>query len=390
MDVANDQTVTDVNIKDSLPGNIQFVQVVDTDDGNIMQQPSTNIPGGLLWIHFNNITGVLGSDKTIIYQVYAPKFDNTTLNILDPNTGAWVNATNTANVTGNYTSIEVSSTDNYTLTLKPLAVQKSVNDESTDPIQPKPTNILHYTLKFQVSDYFSIKNLVLYDILGDGQSFLNLSEYNPRINLHLPRIDINNLLVNLTNPNQFHYYHNSTTGITYLVFNITQLLIDNGYSGIVEGGNYTGTNFGPTTGNLTFWASINEHYGGVTPPTPYPIVSNDLIDNKVIAEAMLSHNNSQVVDNSGTQVIIVAPKPTKDIIKINGTDPVAPYVVKPGDTVTFSLLIDVPTSNLHSFNLIDYLPIPLLKATQFTTGQEQNTSQFIPAAGQWRIGEDDT
>ncbi|MDI3549676.1 MAG: hypothetical protein PWQ15_778 [Methanobacterium sp.] len=224
-------------------------------------------------------------------------------------------------------------------------------------------------------------------ILGDGQSFLNLSEYNPRINLHLPRIDINNLLVNLTNPNQFHYYHNSTTGITYLVFNITQLLIDNGYSGIVEGGNYTGTNFGPTTGNLTFWASINEHYGGVTPPTPYPIVSNDLIDNKVIAEAMLSHNNSQVVDNSGTQVIIVAPKPTKDIIKINGTDPVAPYVVKPGDTVTFSLLIDVPTSNLHSFNLIDYLPIPLLKATQFTTGQEQNTSQFIPAAGQWRIGE---
>ena len=121
------------------------MQVVDTDDGNIMQQPSTNIPGGLLWIHFNNITGVLGSDKTIIYQVYAPKFDNTTLNILDPNTGAWVNATNTANVTGNYTSIEVSSTDNYTLTLKPLAVQKSVNDESTDPIQPKPTNILHYT-----------------------------------------------------------------------------------------------------------------------------------------------------------------------------------------------------------------------------------------------------
>ncbi|WP_366944209.1 carboxypeptidase-like regulatory domain-containing protein [Methanobacterium sp.] len=166
VDVANDQTVTDVNIKDSLPGNIQFVQVVDTDDGNIMQQPSTNIPGGLLWIHFNNITGVLGSDKTIIYQVYAPKFDNTTLNILDPNTGAWVNATNTANVTGNYTSIEVSSTDNYTLTLKPLAVQKSVNDESTDPIQPKPTNILHYTLKFQVSDYFSIKNLVLYDIGG--------------------------------------------------------------------------------------------------------------------------------------------------------------------------------------------------------------------------------
>ena len=390
VDVANGQTVTDVNVKDLLPGNLQFVQVIDVDGGSPVQEPSTTTPGGLLWIHFNSITGVLGSDRTIIYQVYAPKFDNNSQYVLDPNTGAWVNATNNASVTGNYTNIDVSSADNYTLTLKPLAIQKSVDDESTDPIRPKPTDILRYTLNFQVSDYFSINNLVLYDILGDGQSFLNSLTYNPRLNLHIPGIDISNLFVNLTNPNQFYYYHNSTTGITYLVFNITQLLIDNGYSGIVEGGNYTGTNYEATTGNLTFWARINEYYEGVKPPTLHPIVSNDPINNAVIADAVLTHNNSQVEDSSGSQVIIVAPTPSKEIIKINGNDPTAPYVVKPGDTVTFSLLIDVPTSNLHDFNLIDYLPIPLLRATQFITGQAQDTSQTIPAAGQWRIGEDDT
>jgi|GEM_PF-447852 len=390
VDVANGQTVTDINVKDLLPGNLQFVQIVDADGGSIVQQPSTSTPGGLLWIHFSNITGVLGSDKTIIYRVYAPKFDNNSQYVLDPNTGTWVNATNTASVTGNYTNINVSSADNYTLILKPLAIQKGVNDESTDPIQPRPTDILRYTLNFQVSDYFSINNLVLYDVLGDGQSFLNSLTYNPRLNLHLPGIYISNLFVNLTNPNQFYYYHNSTTGITYLVFNVTRILIDNGYSGIVEGGNYTGTNYGATTGNLTFWARINEYYEGVTPPTPHPIVSNDLINNVVVADAALTQNGSQIEDSSGSQVVIVAPTPSKDIIKINGNDPVAPYLVKPGDTVTFSLLIDVPTSNLHDFNLIDYLPIPLLRASQFTTGQAQNTSQVIPAAGQWRLGEDDT
>ena len=390
VDVANGQTVTAVEVIDNLPGNLQFLQVVDTDGGNLIQQPSTTAPGGLLWITFNSITGVLGSDKTIIYQVYAPKFDNNSQYVLDPDTGAWVNATNTATVTGNYSNIPVSSQDDYTLTLKPLSIQKSVDDESTDPIQPKPTDILRYTLNFQVSDYFSLNNLVLYDILGDGQSFLDSLTYNPRLNLHLPGIDISNLFVNLTNPNQFQYYHNSTTGITYLMFNITQLLIDNGYTGIVEGGNYTGTNNGATTGNLTFWARINEYYEGVTPPTPHPIVSNDPITNAVIADAVLTHNNNPVTDTSGSQVIIVAPTPEKDIIEINGEDPTAPYVIRAGDTVTFSLLVDVPTGNLHDFNLIDYLPIPLLRAIQFTTGQAQNTTQAIPAAGQWRLGEDDT
>ena len=101
--MANGQTVTDVNVKDLLPGNLQFVQVIDVDGGSPVQEPSTTTPGGLLWIHFNSITGVLGSDRTIIYQVYAPKFDNNSQYVLDPNTGAWVNATNNASVTGNYT-----------------------------------------------------------------------------------------------------------------------------------------------------------------------------------------------------------------------------------------------------------------------------------------------
>jgi len=390
VDVADGQTVTAVDVIDNLPGNLQFIQVVDTDGGNLIQQPSTTTPGGLLWITFDSITGVLGSDKTITYQVYAPKFDNNSQYVLDPDTGAWVNATNSVTVTGNYTDIPVSSQDNYTLTLKPLAIQKSVDDESTDPIQPRPTDILRYTLNFQVSDYFSLNNLVLYDILGDGQSLLDSLNYNPRLNLYLPGIDISDLFVDLTNPNQFQYYHNSTTGVTYLMFNITQLLIDNGYTGIVEGGNYTGTNNGATTGNLTFWARINEYYEGVTPPILHPIVSNDIINNAVIADAVLTHNGSQVEDTSGIQVIIVAPTPEKDIIEINGEDPTAPYVIRAGDIVTFSLLVDVPTSNLDDFNLIDYLPIPLLRATQFTTGQAQNTTQTIPAAGQWRLGEDDT
>lgn len=60
VDVANGQTVTDVNVKDLLPGNLQFVQVIDVDGGSPVQEPSTTTPGGLLWIHFNSITGGIG------------------------------------------------------------------------------------------------------------------------------------------------------------------------------------------------------------------------------------------------------------------------------------------------------------------------------------------
>jgi hypothetical protein len=141
VDVANGQTVNTVNVRDILPNNLQFIRILDAAGGTVMQQPSTTVPGGNIWIQFTNITGILGPDRIITYQLFAPKFDNMTNSVLDPLTGLPRDATNMANVTGTYKSNNVSSSANYTLTLKSLAIQKGVTDTSSDPIKPKPTDI---------------------------------------------------------------------------------------------------------------------------------------------------------------------------------------------------------------------------------------------------------
>ena len=384
VDVANGQTVSTVDVKDIIPGNLQYIKILNAAGGTIIQEPSTSSPGGLLWIQFTNITGVLGPDRIITYQLFAPEFDSSGKNILNNVTGAFTNATNNASVTGTYNSDNVSSSASYTLTLKSLAVQKGVTDTSSPP-KPKPADILYYVLNFQVSDYFSIRNMVVKDTLGDGQTFLTGSSYNPYMDLHLPTGSTARLYFNLSDPSQFQMIHDSTTGITYLTFNITQLLIDNGYTGILEGGNYTGTDHGATQGSLCYWSQIDVNY-----ENPHrPIVSADHVDNNVQADADLVESGSTVSDTSGTRVTIVAPTSQKSIYSIerNGVylDP-STTSVQPGDHVTFSLLVYVPTTNLNDFYIVDYLPIPLFRSGQIT----MYTSGNIPPPGYWCLADDDT
>ena len=397
VDVANGQTINNVYVTDIIPGNLQYVSSITPTGAIRTLEPSTTIPGGVLQFLFSSITGVLGPDKTVNYIVYAPRFDNATEPVLNNITGSPSAATNLANVTGDYLNNNVSSFADYTLNLKSLAIQKSVTDITGGANSPKPTDILRYDLNFQISDYFALKNLVLYDNLGDGQSFLDWptrdSNYTPVLNIELPGLPSLNLLVDLTNPNEFTYIHNTNTGITSVAFNISQILIDNGYTsgtGILYGGNNSTGYYGATGGSLTFWSQIQPYYQGINPPNLQPIVSNDAIVNNVSSEAQLLNNNN-VSDVSGSRVTIIGPNSNKSILKINGNDPIGPpYVIQPGDNVTFSLTVNVPTSNLQKFNLVDYLPIPFFIANQFTTGQSQNTSLPIPAPGQWRLSTSDT
>ena len=384
VDVANGQTVNNVTLVDNIPGNLQFVQIVDPAGGTVIQQPSTMNPGGKLLINFGSITGVLGSDRVVKYTVFAPKFNNTSEYVLDPLTGATSNATNNATVNGTYLSNTVSSSDSYTLNLKSLAVQKSVSDV-TDPTNHKPLDILKYTVNFQVSDFFSLKELVINDTLGDGQTFLQDAAHTPTLTIHLPS-GTYNLNFNLLDSSVFQMVHNSTTGETYLVFNISQLLINNGLTGVLEGGNYTGVNNGATQGSLNFWSQINVNYENPN----HPIVSNDYIENLVTGSAKLVENSSSVSDGSGTQIQIVSPVAEKSIYKINGSDPVAGNLVKPGDTVTFSLTVSVPTTNLANFSITDYLPLPFLRTLGFSNGQAPLAQGTLPSSGQWSLASDDT
>ena len=110
-------------------------------------------PGGILSISFANVTGILGADRIITYQVFAPLLNSSSQPVINPLTGLPVTATNLANVTGIYNGTNVNSSANYTLNLKSLAIQKDAVD-TTNPSAPQPKDILHYIVNLQISDYF--------------------------------------------------------------------------------------------------------------------------------------------------------------------------------------------------------------------------------------------
>ncbi|NYB51391.1 MAG: DUF11 domain-containing protein, partial [Methanobacteriaceae archaeon] len=404
VDVARGRTVNDVVVRDDLPYNMEFVEVTPPSGATVTHYP-TNAEHWLS-VYLGNLTGKLNTPKIITYKAYANKTDIYGNPVLNPNTGASTNATNNANVTGTYQSIIVSDADNYTLTLRSLAIQKSsqVEPVPVGSVSPKPGDIIRYTLDFQVSDYFSLQNVVILDTLGDGQSFISGvvegQNRNPTLRVHLPPgfgpssgwLDFN---FNLSNPYQFNLVYNPSTGISYITFNISQLLIDHGYLGILQGGNYTGTNYGATRGYVTFWSRINTTY--VNPPHANPeIVSNDPINNRVDISANLVNNPSQqVTESSGSEVRIVTPTSTKKVYAIerNGVIQYNPdpnnIQLQPGDKVTFSLEVYVPTTNLEAFCLTDYLPIPLFRASEFTN-LTPDTINTPPLPGRWKLGVNDT
>ena len=388
VDVAAGKTVNYVIVTDSIPSNLQFMGVTSYDGGIPITLPSTTSPGGLLSISFGNITGILGSDRIITYQVFAPLMNSSSQPVINPLTGLPVTATNLANVNGIYNGTNVNSSANYTLNLKSLAIQKNVVD-ITNPSATQPKDILFYTINLQVSDYFSMNQLVINDSLGDGQSFLNDLIHNPTLSINLPNIGLVNLNFNLTDPTEFQMYHDSTTGITYLTFNVTQLLKNNGYTGVLDGGNYTGDNYSATKGTINFWSQINVNYENPN----QPIVSSDTINNNVTGTSKLTNNNSPVSDNSSTQVPIVAPTAEKEIftVKRDGVDIGPTNNIRPGDEVTFLLEITVPTTNLGHLYITDYLPSPLFEVSEFTTGQSPlSQGNTPPSDGQWQLAGNDT
>lgn len=391
MDVANGAMVTNIDVIDIIPGNLQFIGVTNSAGGTVTHQPSTTTPGGTLTVHFNSVTGAIGPDRIITYQVYAPEFNNTSQPVLNPNTGSSVTANNSATATGNYSGQSTGSGPvKDTVYLRSLAIQKTVNNISSN--STKPGDTLEYKLNFQISDFFAIKDIILTDTLGDGQTF----DGNFIPNLHLV---VNGVIIDLDFTDFYSVVHHPYTGVpdpaagtTTITFYLSDLLEHYGYSGLLKGGLYDNRtiNVGATTGNITFHSKIDTEYEN---PANFPsgiskLVSGDSTNNQITINGKLDHNNYTVDESSNAGVEIKRPTIEKTIYSINGNTSFDPeHGLGPGETVTFSIYVTVPTTNLENFNLTDYLPIPFLVANEITG---QYTGSGIPPAGTWMFASDDT
>jgi len=396
LDIADNCTLTNITVSDIIPGNLQFLNVVDAAGGSVTSAPSTITPGGTLSVLFSSVTGVVGADRVIQYRVYAPEKNDLGGDVLDPESGASTTAKDLANASGTYTGLTVGSSDNHTLNLRSLAIQKSVElwiDPQGNGISPADT--LRYTVNFQVSDYFSMDNMTVTDNVTDGQA-LDIS-FIPTLSVTRGGVTVAD---NFTTANYPWVAFDNTTGplagITTIDFRVSQQLIDMGSSGILKGGlsdNRT-VNVGATTGSIVFQTVIDDAYEN---PDNFPsgdpaIVAGDSTGNNVVTAAKLTGKPAIVAESSVASVEVVRPSLSKALYAINGdtnyatTNPLR--LVGPGQTVTYSIRVTVPTADTENLTLTDYLPIPFLSSTELTFPDPQGDEP--PPAGHWRVASDDT
>ena len=110
--VANGQTVTNLDVSDALPGNLQFVSLDSTTINGVsttttaVSTPGTTVPGGTLTRLFASVTGNGTSNSAqMLFTVYAPLTSAGGSPVIDPNSGAPQTAVTSASAQGNWTPL---------------------------------------------------------------------------------------------------------------------------------------------------------------------------------------------------------------------------------------------------------------------------------------------
>ena len=416
VDVANGQTITNLDLTDLLPGNLQFVQVDSVTGGGPVTDistPGTNTPGGTLTRRLSSVTGTAGtSDAVMTFSFFAPRVDASSSEVLNSTTGFPSTAIDDASSTGNWIPLDPRdpavpitsdvTPNDHTLTLRSIATQKTVsivNDVGSTG--PTPGDTLEYTIDVQISDYFAFQNVVLSDLLGDGLDFLSTFIPTLTVSERGTTISTNFATQNVT--------ISPGLGADTIAFRITDQLITLGQDGILQGANIpTGGTGGPlpqsspalvspgTTARVRFRATIKDAFE-VTPPSgDVTIVPGDTLSNNVtvsgavLAPGNLSPTGGTATDTSNANVTIVEGQSVKVVYAVNGSTTFSnPVQVTPGNTVSYRFTVQLPTSSFENLKLVDFLPQPIFDALTLTTFQN-STSAAPPPEGVIRFGPSDT
>jgi len=417
VDVATGQLISGLQVTDILPPNVQFVSVSSSSPAGTINpastvDPVTPTPGGALIFDFTNpITGAAGVDATLQIEFYVP-LNTGSGPVIDPDSGDAAASDNTSDATANW--VPTDSRDlpgpvtaacvgcTHTLSDRSIAIQKSVAIAAggdTGYAGYSPGDTVQYTLNFQVSDFFAFQDIVVTDVLSDGHDYLagtasvSVTEHGSTSTAAIiPTVVVDGV-----------------TGETTLTFNVSaalaaaQPLLGGCVPAGGTGGGAPGTppdcsfNGGQTTGTLTFQAQIREDYRIVPPSGDISVDHGDTLTNSttitgnLLNVGDLTPNGFSEPDGSSAGLTIVQGTLTKTIYAINGV--VGTYtnpVVAPDDTITYRLEYVLPNSDTERLRFEDFLPLPVLHATEISTTFVDTISAAAPPAGQAKFGPTDT
>ncbi|CAD5105836.1 VCBS domain-containing protein [Zestomonas carbonaria] len=408
---ANGQVLNNVSVTQALPDNVQVTAIQPGAGGTLT---SVTLHNGTVLTDPTEIAAAIASDSefirsfTIVYATmsgatdtlvdfYVPEIDANGQPVLDPVTGAPGTITfAAAEVTGLWTPIDprdvtppsttidfTGSGDETSIVAKSITLQKRVvlqADIGSAGVSPGDT--LRYTLQLDISDYFAFGKdfflngaLSVTDSLADGQTLsgpLTMS-------VTMGGITRNIALVVETTVN--------ADGTTTLVFDIGQSLqVARAGSGWLAGDlAFEGARDGATIALISYAALVSQSY---TPPNGNPhneINEGDSLGNSATVEGTLLSDRFNLTgqsqsDDSGTTTTIPTSSVDIQLTQVNGAPPPTGDL-RPGDVVTFRLSYDLVTGDYENFQLVAYLPLPLLDVAGFTWDQGTGVGQWTLGAG---------
>ncbi len=435
VDVANGQTITDLDVTDYFPNDLAYLSVASISPaGSIVASPipgsAANPPDNELTINFPTLSG----SATIVVNFFVPELDADGNPVINPNTGASVLTENIASGIGDWDPVDdrdPAVPDNalangpcpecdplHELHLRSMAVQKSIAIETdASPTGYSPGDVLEYSLAFQVSDYFSFGDVLVTDLLSDGQHVLD--SFTPTLQINGNGYDLSTADFHAANYDASCNYSGGpgaecTTnnpaaddGTTKLVFQISGEIDERGQpNGRMIGGCVDPTGGmlatctsaspgdGPTMGVITFRAVIQEDFSDNFPSGDESVDHGDVLLNSVVFNATVLDNdtfaNLGSTDNDSAQKFeIKHGELTKEVYAVNGNTAFTPSI-QPGDTITFRLRHTLPSSDSDELLLMDFLPMPIFDAAEITTTFNDITDADVPAAGEAKFGPSST
>jgi uncharacterized repeat protein (TIGR01451 family) len=402
-DIATGQTLAPFTLTDRLPADAVFLGLgsgttAGYTTGHLptvgTANTGTDADVTLTW---PTATGVDGPDTTLEIRYYVgPSFAGTGTPTVGPGNGSWTTTGNTASGTYTWTPADVRDsvvtgatagpTPSVNRMNKPITVRKSVTNLDHPSGPNLPGDRLRYRLLFDISDYFTLTDVTLpTETIGQGQTRTS--------GLTLTYSDINGTVSDAAIPNADVTTSTNSCAVTnpgaeVLGVNISNALDSLAHpgAGIVTGGGDTGPK---ASGVITFGTQILGTY-----PCPGPGYSADLnvnerdsVTNGVTIDATVAGVGGTSVpdDGSATTTTIGTGTFAKTLYAINGvqvTGPGTPQATV-GDNVTFRLAQIHRTGNMEKFSITDFLPQPVLKATQLTTFSATASATAPPAGTAW-------
>lgn len=403
VDLPVGQTITNLDITDYLPNNV----VIDTSSvttvpagGTVTKSPPgggpANPPDNELVITFPSVTGTSGtSDIVITFDFYVPYLDANGIPVLDPTTGNDGVALNNAKAVGDWTPNDprdAGGVDNADVNglcptvcpggnapvLMSIAGQKSgLTVPAGQPLIPGTA--IEYTITFQVSDFYAFGDVVITDTLSDGLRFDAT---------FTPVLSFTGAMTNFSQTP-------GTNGTTILEFRITDELGGPLLGGCIPPGGTGGPppnctfNNGATSGSLRYRAIVQDQFATVFPSGDPSVDHGDLLTNEMNIRGQIRDVGNVTTalgtdedDGSDDEGTVVRGRPTKSIYALNGVPCGACTGIRlaPGDTLTYRIQHDMPSSDFEDFSLVEYLPLPAFSAAEVTT-LDPSLNNAVPPAG---------